>query len=423
MSYKARFLEMASRARLGQRALEAAGADARSQVLKEAARLIVSSKERILEINAEEVEAARRNGAPPAFLDRLELGPDGPVAIARGVEAIAAQPDPAGREQRRWTRENGLVISQVGAPIGVIGVVFESRPNVAADAAALCLRSANGAILRSGSEAAGTSAALAGAFRTALCRAGLPEDAIMTPPDAERAWVTAMLEADEGGCDLVIPRGGKSLVAHVRKHARIPVLSHLDGVCHVYVHASADPEMAVRVTLDSKMRRTGVCNAAETLLVDRACAPDLLPRIAGRLRREGCQLRGDAEACAMAPPMEAASPDDWTEEYLDAVLAVRVVEDIDAALEHIARFGSAHTETIIAEDAMAASRFLAEAGSAVVLHNASTGFADGGEFGFGGEIGIATGRMHARGPVGAEQLTTGRYIVRGKGQVRGSWPH
>ncbi|MCC5996029.1 MAG: glutamate-5-semialdehyde dehydrogenase [Oceanicaulis sp.] len=422
MTVAERFAAMAARGRAARQALERAGPGVRSAALSAGADAIRARADAILEINARETAAARAGGESAAFLDRLTLDEARLEAIAAGVGAIAALPDPVGGERRRWTRPNGLEIAEVSVPIGLIGVIFESRPNVTADAAALCLRAGNAVILRGGSETAGSSAALADALRQGLAAAGLPEDAVQTPPDADREWVTAMLSLDQGGCDLVIPRGGKSLVAHVRTHARVPVLSHLDGVCHVYVHAGADPDKALRITLDSKMRRTGVCNAAETLLIDAACAPALLPVIAGALAGAGCALRGDAAARALVPGMEAADETDWAAEYLDAILAVRVVRGMDEALDHIAEYGSGHTDAIVTEDAAAAARFLDGTGSAVALHNAATGFADGGEFGFGGEIGIATGRLHARGPVGAAQLTANKYIVRGTGQVRGSWP-
>ncbi len=422
MTHKADFKTLAARARFAQQALEQAGAKARSDALRSAAKAIRAYAPTIQAVNLEEVLAATESGADDAFLDRLSLSEERLEAIAAGVDAVANQDDPVGVERRRWTRPNDLQISEVAVPLGVIGVIFESRPNVTADAAALCLRAGNAVILRSGSETTKTSAMLVTAMQEGLSHAGLPVDAVQAPPDADRAWVTAMLETDEGGCDLVVPRGGKSLIAHVRKHARVPVLSHLDGVCHVYVHAHADPEKAVSLVLDSKMRRTGVCNAAETLLIDKACAPTVLSAIAQALLAEGCQLRGDDDARALVPAMSAASEKDWAAEYLDAILAVRVVDGLEGALAHIRRYGSSHTDAIVTEDDAAAARFLSEVDSAVVMHNASTGFSDGGEFGFGGEIGIATGRLHARGPVGADQLTTSKYVVRGAGQVRGQWP-
>lgn len=422
MTYTSEFNALAAQARTAQHALELAGPAARSEGLRAAARALRAKASEVIAINVEEVEAARAAGAETAFLDRLALDAERMEAVAAGVEAIAEQSDPVGLEHRSWTRPNGLKLSEVAVPLGVIGVIFESRPNVTVDAAALCVRAGNAVILRGGSETTRTSTALVEAMRAGLTESGLPAEAVQTPPSADRAWVTAMLETDVGGCDLVVPRGGKSLIAHVRQHARIPVLSHLDGVCHAYVHAQANAERAVQLVLDSKMRRTGVCNAAETLLIDQACAPSLLPKIAKALTDAGCALRGDDVARSLVPDMAAASETDWATEYLDAILAVRVLPDLDAALAHIDAYGSNHTDMIVTEDERAAARFLRGVDSAVVLHNASTGFSDGAEFGFGGEIGIATGRLHARGPVGADQLTTSKYMVRGGGQVRGAWP-
>jgi len=422
MTHPVEFKALAARARFAQQALEQAGAKARSGALRAAAKAIRAYAPVIQAVNRDEVLAATEAGADEAFLDRMSLGQERLEAIAAGVEAVADQDDPVGVERRRWTRPNGLKVSEVSVPLGVIGVIFESRPNVTADAAALCIRASNAVILRSGSETTKTSAMLVTAMQEGVSHAGLPADAVQAPPDGALAWVTAMLETDPDGCDLVVPRGGKSLITHVRAHARVPVLSHLDGVCHVYVHAKADPEKAVRLVLDSKMRRTGVCNAAETLLIDRACAPTVLSAIAQTLLAESCVLRGDDEARALVPAMGAATEADWAAEYLDAILAVRVVDGFDDALAHIRRYGSSHTDAIVTEDNAASARFLSEVDSAVVMHNASTGFSDGAEFGFGGEIGIATGRLHARGPVGAEQLTTYKYCVRGDGQVRGQWP-
>jgi glutamate-5-semialdehyde dehydrogenase len=410
--------ELCARARAGAAALQAAGAEARTRALRDVADAIRADGPAILAANAADMETARGRGSDAAFLDRLRLDPARLQALADGVESIASQDDPVGLERRRWTRPNGLQIAEVSVPLGVIGVVFESRPNVAADAAALCVRSGNGVILRGGSEAAGTVAAIVAAVRAGLRAAGLPEDAVQTPPDAGRHWVTALLSLHDGGVDLVIPRGGKPLIAHVREHARVPVLSHLDGICHVYVDRDADPAKALAIVLDSKMRRTGVCNAAETLLVDAAAAA-MLPQIAKALADRGCELRGDAAARALVPSMLATTDADWDTEYLDAILSVRIVDGPAGALEHIARHGSGHTEVVVTENAATAQRMLEAIDAAVVMHNASSGFSDGGEFGYGGEIGIATGRLHARGPVGAAQLTTSKYLVLGQGQVRG----
>lgn len=418
MNYMSEMARMCADARAGAAALQAAGADGRSKALRAIADSIRAATADILAANAAEVEAARGKGADKAFLDRLALDAERVGAVADGVATIADQEDPVGVEKRRWTRPNGLEIAEVSVPLGVIGVIFESRPNVAADAAALCVRAGNGVILRGGSEAAGTVAAIVAAVRSGLRAAGLPEAIVQTPPDASREWVTALLSVDEGGADMVIPRGGKPLIAHVRKHAKVPVLSHLDGICHVYVDRHADPAKARAITVDSKMRRTGVCNAAETLLVDDA-ASAMLPDIAQALIARGCELRGDARARELVPSMLPATESDWETEYLDAILSVRIVDGPQQALEHIARYGSGHTEVVITEDPGTARTMLDAIDSAVIMHNASTGFSDGAEFGYGGEIGIATGRLHARGPVGAAQLTTSKYVVHGQGQVRG----
>jgi len=316
-----------------------------------------------------------------------------------------------------WTQPNGLRIERIRTPIGVIGMIFESRPNVAADAGALALRSGNAIILRGGSESAETTAAIVAELRAALRDRGLPEDAIQLVPTQDRAAVGMMLAGLGGAIDVIIPRGGKSLVARVQDEARVPVFAHLEGICHTYVHVAADPARAQAIVVNAKMRRVSVCGATETLLIDRAVAPSLLPPIAEALRQAGCTLRGDDAARAITA-MDAASEEDWSTEYLAPILSVRVIDGIEAAIAHVARYGSQHTEAIITEDADAAARFLREVDSAIVLHNASTQFADGGEFGFGSEVGIATGRLHARGPVGAEQLTTFKYVVRGNGQTR-----
>lgn len=406
-------------ARAGAAALQAAGAEGRTRALLAMAQALRAASGEVLAANAADVQAARSKGSDAAFLDRLALDPGRLQALADGMDAIARQDDPVGVERRRWTRPNGLEISEVSVPLGVIGVVFESRPNVAADAAALCVRSGNGVILRGGSEASGTVAAIIAAVRAGLRAAGLPDAAVQTPPDADRGWVTALLSLHEGGVDLVIPRGGKPLIAHVREHARVPVLSHLDGICHVYVDRDADPAMALDIVVNSKMRRTGVCNAAETLLVDAAVAATMLPGIAAALSARGCELRGDDAARRIVPAMVPATQADWDTEYLDAILSVRIVNGPQGALGHIARYGSGHTEVVVTDNADTARTMLAAIDAAVVMHNASSGFSDGGEFGYGGEIGIATGRLHARGPVGAAQLTTSKYVVHGQGQVRG----
>ena len=410
---------MCAEARAGAAALQAAGASGRTRALLAIAEAIRAAADPILAANAAEVATARGKGADQAFLDRLSLDRERLDAVADGVAAIAGQPDPVGNERRRWSRPNGLEIAEVSVSLGVIGVIFESRPNVAADAAALCVRAGNGVILRGGSEAAATVAAIVAAVRAGLRAAGLPQGIVQTPPDASREWVTALLSLNDGGADLVIPRGGKPLIAHIREHARVPVLSHLDGICHVYVDRHADPAKATAIVLDSKMRRTGVCNAAETLLMDAAAADALLPDIAAALTARGCELRGDDGARRIVATMTPTTETDWETEYLDAILSVRIVDGPAGALEHIARYGSGHTEVIVTEDAKTARDMLDAIDAAVIMHNASSGFSDGAEFGYGGEIGIATGRLHARGPVGAAQLTTSKYVVHGQGQVRG----
>ncbi|MDB5590916.1 MAG: gamma-glutamyl phosphate reductase [Enterovirga sp.] len=406
------------RARAAARRLGLAGAAEKRRALLEVAGAIAAGRDVILAANALDLAEARAAGRPASFLDRLLLDPGRIEAIARSVRDIAALPDPVGRILARFERPNGLVIERVATPLGVVGVIFESRPNVTADAAALCVMAGNAAILRAGSETFRTAGALADAVRLGLGRAGLPADAVQLVPTRDRAAVGAMLAGLDGAIDVIVPRGGRSLVERVQAEARVPVFAHLEGLCHVFVHAAAEPEMAREIVVNAKMRRTGICGAAETLLVDRAGAETHLAPLLGALIAAGCEVRGDAVARAADPRVLAASEEDWRTEYLDAVIAVRVVDGLDAALDHIARYGSHHTDAIVTGDAAIAERFLREVDSAIVLHNASTQFADGGEFGFGGEIGIATGRMHARGPVGVEQLTSFNYRVRGAGQIR-----
>ena len=352
-----------------------------------------------------------------AFRDRLVLNPARVEAMARGLEEVAALPDPIGRILADWTRPNGLRIRRVATPIGVIGMIYESRPNVGADASALCLKSGNAVILRGGSESTHSARAINQALQQGLAEAGLPAACIQVAPNADRAYVAAML-AGAGLLDLIIPRGGKSLVERVQREARVPVLAHAEGLCHTYVHAAADPAMARAIVANAKMRRTGVCGATETLLIDRAVAPTLLPPIVADLRALGCDIRADAAACALMADLTPATDTDFDTEWLDAVISVAVVDGVESALAHIARHGSEHTDAIVTQDESAANQFLQGLDSAVGLWNASTQFCDGGEFGFGAEIGIATGRIHARGPVGLEQLTTYRYQVIGTGQVR-----
>jgi glutamate-5-semialdehyde dehydrogenase len=372
----------------------------------------------ILEANRNDVEAARSKGRDNAFIDRLTLNAAGLAAMAKGLREIAALPDPVAQVTASWTRPNGLQISRVRVPLGVIGIIYESRPNVTADAGGLCLKSGNAVILRSGSESFLTSLVICNALTEGLAAAGLPEAAIQLVPTVDRAAVGFMLAGLGGAIDVIVPRGGKSLVARVQEEARVPVFAHLEGVCHVYVQAPADLNMAKKIVLNAKMRRTGVCGAAETLLVDRAAAPTQLAPLVAMLIEAGCEVRGDADTESADPRVKAASEDDWGKEYLAAIIAVKVVDGLDEAIEHIARYGSQHTDAIVTEDKSAAERFLARVDSAIVLHNASTQFADGGEFGMGAEIGIATGRFHARGPVGLEQLTTFKYVVHGSGQTR-----
>ena len=411
-------LDMGRRARAASRALGKLGAKDRTRGLNAIAAGIRAAAPEILAANADDMAAGRAKGLDAAMLDRLALDEARVEGIAKGVEAVAALPDPIGRELARWTVPSGLDIARVAVPLGVIGIIYESRPNVTADAGALCLRSGNAAILRCGSESARSSRVLVAAMRLALGAEGLPEDAIQLVPTQDREAVGHLLSGLEGQVDVIVPRGGRSLVERVQMDARVPVIGHLEGLCHVYVDGAADPDKAVAITVNAKMRRTGICGAAETLLVDAAIAESLLPTLAGALVAAGCELRGDACARAIVPAMVAAREEDWSTEYLAPILAVAVVDGLDGAIAHIARWSSGHTDAIITEDQAAADRFFADVDSAILLHNASTQFADGGEFGMGAEIGIATGRIHARGPVGAEQLTTYKYLVRGTGQVR-----
>ncbi len=414
---EALMLMMGTRARAAAKAVREASAVTRSAALTAMARQIRAAAPAILAANDTDMARSAAEGLSASMLDRLKLDPARLEAMAAAVEDVAGQPDQLGEVMKDWTRPNGLHMQRVRIPIGVIGIVYESRPNVTADAGALCLRSGNCVILRGGSDAIGSSTEITKALRAGLAEAGLPEDAIQLVGTTDRAAVGAMLTGLNGSIDMIIPRGGKSLVARVQAEARVPVLSHLEGICHTYIHVGADPEKAVALTLNAKMRRTGVCGSTETLLIDEAIAAALLPKIAAALMDKGCELRGDVAAQAIVP-MAEATEEDWRTEYLAPVLSVAVVPGIEAAVAHIARYGSGHTDAIVTEDHAAAERFLHEVDSAIVLVNASTQFADGGEFGFGGEIGIGTGRLHARGPVGAEGLTTYKYVVRGSGQAR-----
>jgi glutamate-5-semialdehyde dehydrogenase len=410
-------LAMGEAARAASAEVAKAGPEKRTAALKAMAARIRAAAPQILAANAEDMTAANAKGISGAMLDRLELTPARIEAMAKGVEDVAALADPVGTVLATWTRPNGLEISRVRGPIGVIGIIYESRPNVTADAGALCLRAANAVILRGGSESLKSSRVIADALRAGLADSGLPQNAIQLVQTPDRAAVGHILSGLDGRLDVVVPRGGKSLVARVQDEARVPVIGHLEGLCHTYIHAKADPAKAEAIIVNAKMRRVGVCGSTETMLIDAAIAPTLLPRLAKALETAGCELRGDERARAIHP-MKTATVEDWTTEYLAPILAIAVVDNIDDAMAHIARYGSQHTESIVTEDSSAAERFLREVDSAIVMHNASTQFADGGEFGMGAEIGIATGRLHARGPVGAEQLTIFKYVVRGEGQIR-----
>jgi len=411
-------LDMGRFAREAARELALASIAQKNEALERMAARLEAGSEQIIEANRQDLEAARSKGRDLAFLDRLMLDGLRVAGMARGLREVAALPDPVGRTIAKWTRPNGLEISRVRVPLGVIGIIYESRPNVTADAAALCLKSGNAVILRSGSDSFLTSLVIANLLNEAVTAAGLPSASIQLVPTTDRAAVGYMLSGLGGAIDVIVPRGGKDLVARVQTEARVPVFAHLEGVCHVYVQASADLDMAKRIVLNAKMRRTGVCGAVETLLVDRRAGPTHLGPLVEMLIEAGCEVRGDPETQRADTRVRPASDDDWPKEFLDAIIAVRVVDGLDEAIDHIARYGSQHTEAIITEDRTEAKEFLARVDSAIVLHNASTQFADGGEFGMGAEIGIATGRFHARGPVGVEQLTTFKYVVRGSGQTR-----
>jgi len=409
---------LARAAKAAARVLALAPAEQKDRALEAMARIIRASAPAILAANAEDVTEARAAGTTAAFLDRLVLNEARIAAMADGIDVVREIPDPVGTVTERWQRPNGMIIERVRVPLGVVAVIFESRPNVTADAGVLCLKSGNAVILRGGSESFRTSRAIHACLAAGLREAGLPEAAISFVPTRDRAAVGLLLGGLDGTVDLIVPRGGKSLVARVEADARVPVFAHLEGVNHVYVDHTARLDMARDVVLNAKMRRTGVCGAAETLLVERAAAQTHLKPLVTMLLDAKCEVRGDAAVQAVDSRVKPATEEDWSTEYLDAVIAARVVDSEDDAIAHIERYGSHHTDGIISEDARAAERFLNEVDSAIVLHNASTQFADGGEFGFGGEIGIATGKFHARGPVGAEQLTTFKYRVRGTGQTR-----
>ena len=405
-------------ARDAARAMREAGDDAKTRALTVAAAAIRSRAAEILEANRADIAAAEAAGMPAPMVDRLMLNDARIEAMAKGIEVVAALPDPVGREMARWSRPNGLDISRVATPIGVIGIIYESRPNVTADAGALALKSGNVAILRGGSDSIRSSGAIQAAMAEGLKAAGLPESAIQVVKTTDRAAVGMMLEGLNGAVDLIIPRGGKGLTGRVINEARVPVLAHLEGLCHVYLHAKADAEKARAIVLNAKMRRTSVCGAAETLLIDRAVLGGIGVACLEDLAKAGCEIRGDDAVRAVFPTAVPATEEDWKTEYLEAVIAVKVVDGLEQAIRHIETYGSHHTDSIVTEDAAAAEAFMNSVDSAIVLWNASTQFADGGEFGMGAEIGIGTGKMHARGPVGAEQLTTFKYVVRGNGQTR-----
>jgi glutamate-5-semialdehyde dehydrogenase len=411
-------LYMGRLAREATRELALASTAQKNEALERMAARLEFGSEQIIEANRQDLEAARSKDRDLAFLDRLMLDGLRVAGMARGLREVAALRDPVGQTIAKWTRPNGLEISRVRVPLGVIGIIYESRPNVTADAAALCLKSGNAVILRSGSDSFLTSLVIANLLNEAVTATGLPSASIQLVPTTDRAAVGYMLSGLGGAIDVIVPRGGKDLVARVQTEARVPVFAHLEGVCHVYVQASADLDMAKRIVLNAKMRRTGVCGAVETLLVDRRAGPTHLGPLVEVLIEAGCEVRGDPETQRADTRVRPASDDDWPKEFLDAIIAVRVVDGLDEAIDHIAHYGSQHTEAIITEDRAEAEEFLARVDSAIVLHNASTQFADGGEFGMGAEIGIATGRFHARGPVGVEQLTTFKYVVRGSGQTR-----
>lgn len=409
---------MGLRARAAFDAVRTLPAAARTAALHAMADALERNGAAILAANAGDVDRARQDGMTEAMIDRLALSPDRVAGMAVAVREIADQTDPLSDEDERWTPPSGLDIARVRVPIGVLAVIYESRPNVTADAAALCVRSGNALILRSGSAALASAVAIHAALVEGLTEAGLPDDLIQLVDTADRAAVGTLLTGLNGAVDLIVPRGGRSLVERVQSEARAPVLGHLEGLCHTYLHAAADPEKARRIVLNAKMRRVTVCGATETLLVDASAPEGLLRLVADDLLAAGCILRGDARTCAIVPEATLAVEADWTTEYLAPILAVRVVDGLAEAMAHIARYGSGHTDAIVTEDPVAAAAFLNRVDSAIVMHNASTQFADGGQFGFGGEIGIATGRLHARGPVGAAQLTTYKYVVRAQGAVR-----
>ena len=409
---------MGAQAAIAARELGRATTEQKNNLLIAAAQNLRAQTEELLTANRLDMDIAKEAGLNNARLDRIALDAGRVEGIAKALEDVAALPDPVGDVMARWDRPNGLDISRVRVPLGVIGVIYESRPNVTADAAALCLKSGNAVILRGSSEIQNSAKAVAACFDAALEGVGLPKTCVQLVPTPDREAVGMMLAGLEGSIDVIVPRGGKSLVERVQNDARVPVFSHLDGICHTYVHASADIEMAKDITLNAKLRRTGICGATETLLIDRQCADTHLKPLIEALLDEGCEVRGDKDVANVDKRVVLATAQDWDTEYLDSIISVKLIEGVEDAISHIASHGSGHTEAIIAEDASAAEAYLNGVDSAIVMHNASTQFADGGEFGMGAEIGIATGRFHARGPVGLEQLTTFKYQVRGSGQTR-----
>lgn len=414
-------LEIGRRARLATRLLATAGAEAKSVALRSAAQNIRSEKDRIQSANDRDVDAGQISGLTSSMLDRLRLDADRIESIALGLESIAEIEDPIGEVMSEWVRPNGLMIQRVRTPLGVVGVIYESRPNVTADAGGLCLKAGNAVILRGGSDSVHSSRAIHRCLLAGLKSAELPVDAIQIVPTTDRAAVGELLSGLGGNLDVLVPRGGKNLVARVQEESRVPVFAHLEGICHVYIDASADPEMAREIVVNSKMRRTGICGAAETVLIDRSWVGEHLSALLDALQSAGCQIRGDETVVKLPAPgplSKSANEEDWSTEYLDAILSVKVVDGLEDAIKHINHFGSHHTESIITETPASVQRFFNEVDSAILLHNASTQFADGGEFGMGAEIGIATGKMHARGPVGVEQLTSFNYRVHGNGQIR-----
>ncbi|MSP95293.1 MAG: glutamate-5-semialdehyde dehydrogenase [Alphaproteobacteria bacterium] len=415
---EAQMLAMGAASREAAAALREASTASKNKALLAATDAIASHEKQILAANEQDMAAGAARKLTPALMDRLKLDANRIAAMANGVAEVAALPDPVGRELARWSRPNGLNIARIATPIGVLGIIYESRPNVTADAGALCLKSGNAAILRGGSESAHSSHAIHAALVEGIMAAGLPANAIQLVPTTDRAAVGHMLAGLNGAIDLIVPRGGKSLVARVQEEARVPVLAHLEGICHTYVHGKADLAMARSIVLNAKMRRTGVCGATETLLIDRNILSSHLKPILDDLVKAGCEIRGDDEIRKAYPSAKPASEEDWRTEYLDAIIAVKTVTNVEEAIRYIESHGSQHTDSIVTDDAKTAERFMSALDSAIVMHNASTQFADGGEFGMGAEIGIGTGKLHARGPVGVEQLTTFKYVVRGTGQTR-----